>query len=308
MSEDAGDTIGAAALDPEAATKAAGRRGHSGQMLPAIGRAWLVPAGLAAAFGAWQLVSVLAGSSAVSHEPLVPSAVDIARSFKTLAYYGKGGLGIKAASQGGPINATAALLALAQNTLPTVARLVAGFTIGIAMSALLCAVVSWSRLLRQAFALTAHGARMLPLLALFPLFAIWFGNSETGAVLFVAFGTFAIVFIAALTAIDSVPGYYFEYARTLGAGRLRAYCTVVLPAALPNMRGGIMLAIGFGWSMVIAAEAIGQTVGLGAMTNLAVVAGKTSTLAVVAVAVVILAGLSVVLVSRGFDYLVRWAE
>ena len=158
------------------------------------------------------------------------------------------------------------------------------------------------------FLLPSHIARMLPLLALVPVFNLWFGNSNRGAVLFIAFATFAILFVATLTALANVPSYYVEYARALGAGRTRAYVTVVLPAGLPALRGGVLLALGFGWSMAIAAESLGQSVGLGHVVDRAQEFGQTNTLAVVGVFVMIYGALSYVVAARVFDYLIRWNE
>jgi sulfonate transport system permease protein len=162
--------------------------------------------------------------------------------------------------------------------------------------------------MRRIFIVPAHAARMLPLLALAPLFNLWFGSSDRGSIIFVAFATFAIVFVIALSAIQNVPAYYLHYAQSLGASRKRGYFTVVLPAALPHIRGGILLALGFGWSMVIASEFLGQTAGLGNIVNQAQLNGRTNTLSVVGLVVMIYGALSFLLATRVFDYVIRWHE
>jgi sulfonate transport system permease protein len=256
----------------------------------------------------WHLISLFAGRTSVTHQRFVPTIVDLVHSFNSLAFYWRGGLGVPATSDGGAVSFQAAVLSLADNSLATVIRLVAGLALGIIVAGVLAAVISWSKPLRRLLLLPAHAARMLPLLAMSPLFGIWFGKSERGAILFVAFATFAIIFVVALTAIQNVPGYYEQYARSLGAGRVRAYLTAVLPAALPSLRGGIMLTLGFGWSMVIAAEFIGQDTGVGNIVNRAQNFGRTETLAVLGVFIVMYAWASYKLATKGFDRLVRWAE
>jgi sulfonate transport system permease protein len=149
---------------------------------------------------------------------------------------------------------------------------------------------------------------MLPLLAMSPLFALWFGNSDRGAIVFVAFGTFAIFFIVALTSIGNVEPHYEQYARALGAGRRMTYLGIVFPASIPGMRAAVVLSLGFGWSMVIAAEFLGQTSGLGRIVNQSKYFGQTTTMAVITVFIVIYAAVSFALVNRAFDWLVRWAE
>lgn len=256
----------------------------------------------------WHVVALVAGRTETTNERLVPTVVELVGAFDTLGYYWRGGLGVEATTDGGALTFAGAVLGLAHNSAATFIRLVIGLVAGFVIAGLAATIISWSPLLRRTFLLPAHALRMLPLLAMSPLFGIWFGKSETGAVTFIAFATFAIIFVVALTAIDGVPKYYVQYARSLGAGKMRAYVSAVLPAALPALRGGVLLALGFGWSMVIAAEFIGQEVGLGNIVNRAQEFGRTNTLAVLGVFIVAYAWVSYKLTAKAFDRLVRWAE
>jgi ABC-type nitrate/sulfonate/bicarbonate transport system permease component len=261
-----------------------------------------------AAVVVWHAVSLLAGRSPLTHERLVPDALDLVRSFDRLAYYWPGGLGVAAPTQAGRSTFGVAVLALAYNSVATVLRLLSGLALGIAIAVTLAAAIGWSRAIRRMFLLPSHIVRMAPLLALAPLFNLWFGSTERGAVFFIAFATFATVFVVTLTALANVPGQYVDYARSLGASRTRAYLTVVLPAGMPALRGGVMLALGFGWSIAIAAEFLGQSAGLGHIVDQAQEFGETNTIAVVGVFVMGYGALSSVLAGRIFDHLVRWTE
>jgi sulfonate transport system permease protein len=256
----------------------------------------------------WHLASLVAGQSPLTRQRLVPNAADLVRSFDDLAAYWPGGLGVDAVAQGGHATFGVAALALAYNSLATALRLMAGLALGTFIAVALGTTVGWSRTIRRMFSLPSHIVRMFPLLALAPVFNLWFGSTERGAVFFIAFATFAILFVVTLTSLANVPSHYVEYARSLGAGRTRAYLTVVLPAGLPALRGGVLLALGFGWSMAIAAESLGESVGLGNIIDRASEFGQTNTIAVVGVFVMIYGALSYVLAARIFDYLVRWAE
>ncbi|HET6865095.1 MAG TPA: ABC transporter permease subunit, partial [Solirubrobacteraceae bacterium] len=235
-------------------------------------------------------------------------AIDLVRSFDRLAFYWPGGLGIHAITQRGAPTFGMAVLALIYNSLATALRLFAGLAVGVTVSVSLAALLGWSRTFRRMFALPSHIVRMFPLLALAPLFNLWFGSTERGAISFIAFASFAILFVATLTAIASVPGSYSDYARSLGASRSRAYVTVVLPAGLPALRGGLLLALGFGWSVAIAAELVGDSTGLGNIINQAQQFGRTDTIALVGGFVMLYGALSYRLAARMFDSLVRWAE
>ena len=256
----------------------------------------------------WQVVSLLAGRSPLTNQRLVPNAVDLARAFRHLAFYWPGGLGVATPRQGGHATLAAAVLALAYNSLATVLRLAAGLVLGTVVAVTLAVMIGWSSIFRRMFLLPSHMVRLLPLLALAPLFNLWFGSTERGAILFVAFATFAILFVVTLTALSNVPRQYAEYAQSLGATRLRAYVTVDLPAAVPGLRGGLLVALGLGWSMAIAAEFLGQSSGLGNIVNQAQEFGQTNTVAVVGVVVMIYGVLTYRIAARGFDYLTRWSE
>jgi ABC-type nitrate/sulfonate/bicarbonate transport system permease component len=256
----------------------------------------------------WHVVSLLGGRSPLTHQRLLPNAVDLVRSFDTLAFYWPGGLGVHARTQGAAPTFGIAVMALMYNSLATALRLFAGLTLGATVSVLLAALIGWSRMFRRMFVLPSHIVRMFPLLALAPLFNLWFGSTQRGAISFIALATFAILFVSALTGIASVPSSYSDYARSLGASRTRAYLTVVLPAGLPALRGGLLLALGFGWSVAIAAELVGESTGLGYIINQAQQFGQTDTIALVGAFVMLYGAFSYRLAARMFDYLIRWAE
>lgn len=257
--------------------------------------------------GAWELVSLSAGQN-TTHEALVPGIVDVANAFRLLANYWKGGLGVQATNVGGHITWQGAVLGLAYNAGVTAYHLVAGLALGIAAGVLGAVLVCWSTVVRGMFALPAHFARMMPLLAMVPLFSLWFGDNATGSILFVAFTGFALVFAIGINAIRNVPAYYGKYARSLGASRARAYFEVILPAAMPQLRSGILLAVGFGWSSAIASEYLGAQYGLGHIVENAQFFGRTNVLALVGLIALTLAAATVLATVRLLDWATRWAE
>lgn len=256
----------------------------------------------------WHVASLLGGRSPLTHQRLVPGAVDLVRSFDRLAFYCPGGLGVHAITPGSAPTFGMAVLALIYNSLATALRLFPGLALGATVSVSLAALIGWSRPFRRMFVLPSHIMRMFPLLALAPLFNLWFGSTEPGAISFIALGSFAILFVSTLTAIASVPSSYSDYARSLGASRTRAYLTVVLPAGLPALRGGLLLALGFGWSLAIGAEFVGESTGLGNIINQAQQFGQTDTIALVGAFVMLYGAFSCRLAARVLDHLTRWAE
>jgi sulfonate transport system permease protein len=275
--------------------------------LPALRRpSPLTAASLLLVLVVWHAAWLLAGDSKAG-DPLVPGIPSILQAVKPLGNYWKGGLGVEATRAGGRLTWEAAILGLGYNVGLTAFRLLAGLALGIAVGVALAVVVSWSSLARRMFALPAHFARMLPLLAMVPLFSFWFGDTEHGSVLFVAFTAFVSVFAVGINAIANVPGYYARAAASMGASRARTYLSVVLPAALPELRSGVLLAVGFGWSAAITSEYLGQEYGLGHIVQNAEFFGRTQMLALVAVIALVLAAVTYTAAERTLGWLTRWS-
>ncbi|SDU73321.1 sulfonate transport system permease protein [Gordonia westfalica] len=282
------------------------RKPRSPRIGPRSARAAIVT--FVALFVLWHLVSMVAGTSSISGQRLVPNIIDLAGAFRSLSNWWVGGLGVPTTGSGHAETYSGALLSIFYHTAVTLGRLAGGLLLGMGAGLVVACIVGWSRIGRRLFRFPAHSARMIPLLAMMPLFGLWFGNTDTGAVLFVAVAAFPIVFVVAETAIAAVPEAFSNSARTLGAGRLRTYFTVVIPAAVPQVRGGIMLALGQSWSMVIAAEFLGQPTGLGNIVNQSEQFGHTNIIALVGLHVVICAGLTFALAGWAFGRITRWSE
>jgi sulfonate transport system permease protein len=255
----------------------------------------------------WVLVSILEGHDS-SGQPKVPGPVDVVTSFKHFADYWPGGLGVPSTQFHAHITTAGVLLGFAYNTGLTVMHTLAGVILGTLLAVGLAVAVSWSAAVREALSIPAHVGRLLPLLAMTSLFALWFGDSDIGVILFVTFTSFALVFPIALNSIGNVPQFYEHYALSLGAKRARTYFEVILPAGLPPIRSGVLLALGFGWSCAIAAEYISTQYGLGHILQNAAYFDRTGLLALIGAVALALAGLSVVLAERAMRWVTRWAE
>jgi sulfonate transport system permease protein len=264
---------------------------------------WVVNAAILLAL--WQIASWLAGRTAGGAH-MVPSLYDIATASKLLGNYWPGGLGLERTSTGAPLTWRAAFYALFYNSGLTLFRLFGGFVLGIFVGVGLAAAVSWSRPLRRTLIFPAHLARMLPLLALVPLFNLWFGNTETAAILFVGLVTFCVIFAVALSAIANVPEYFVQYAGSMGASPLRTYWSVILPAALPRILVGVLLAHGFAWGAVIAAEFLGMQYGIGRIALMSQQFNQFNLLAVAAFITVALSVTTYALLSRLCGSIIRW--
>lgn len=105
--------------------------------------------------------------------------------------------------------------------------------------------------------------RPLPPLAYLPLVIIWFGIEETSKVVLIYLACFAPLAVAARAGVRSVGSEQINAALSLGATPFQLVRHVILPAALPDILTGMRIAIGFGWTTLVAAEMVAATAGLG---------------------------------------------
>ena len=105
--------------------------------------------------------------------------------------------------------------------------------------------------------------RPLPPLAYLPLIVIWFGIDETAKILLIYLACFAPIAVATRAGVAGVAEEQLHAALSMGASRWQLLRHVILPAALPDILTGLRIAIGFGWTTLVAAEMVAATAGVG---------------------------------------------
>jgi sulfonate transport system permease protein len=110
--------------------------------------------------------------------------------------------------------------------------------------------------------------RTLPILALVPLFILWFGIGETPKVLLVALGTLFPIYLNTYAGIRGIDNKLVEAASTLELQRRGLIWHVILPGALPGALVGLRYSMGIAWLILVISEQINATAGIGyLMTN-----------------------------------------
>lgn len=262
---------------------------------------------LAALILGWQALSMAFPQQIVPGVPMVPGwQVVFTTTLLSLSLYWPGGWGFGSVAAGDPQSYLFALLAIVYHSSFTFARLVVGLTVGGLVGSALGLAVSWSPWGRRIVYLPSQFLRVLPLLALLPLFQIWFGVSFLGEVSFVAYGVAVIFFAAVVNAVANVPRVYVDNARTFGARGLYLYRTVVLPAILPEMHSAVLLALGAAWAAVLGSEFLGSQQGLGYIIVYSQAFGYLDRMFFIALLVVLYASLSYWCANAVFSRLNSW--
>ena len=106
-------------------------------------------------------------------------------------------------------------------------------------------------------------ANTIPLLALLPLFVVWFGIGELPKTIVIAFGAFLPMYLNLFSAIRGVDQRLIEMARVNSAGRRRLISQVLLPGAMPGFLLGLRFSLAYSILGLVAAETINAEKGLG---------------------------------------------
>jgi len=217
--------------------------------------------GVLGLLAAWAIGAAVVASSNPNPERVLPSIGYVVGT--SLPDIGKVGTIATGADAIASPSYSRAVGVLWEASVVTLRRVLAGVAIGAFAGVLLGLLVSQSTLARRVLHPTINAVRQIPLLALTLIFAVWFGGQERGIIAFVAFGVGTLLFISTVNAVRNVPKPHLDFARVLGAGRLRVIRTVVVPAMAPEVLAGLKVASGLAWAMALAAEFLGTQSGLG---------------------------------------------
>ncbi|TPN84114.1 ABC transporter permease subunit [Mesorhizobium sp. CU2] len=138
-----------------------------------------------------------------------------------------------------------------------IAAILVGVPVGLA--------IGISRIGRGVFDPLLEFLRPIPPLAYLPLIVIWFGIGEPSKILVITIAMLAPVALSTAAGVRGVSRERVDAARSLGATRAQVVRHVILPSALPSILTGLRIALGAGWSTLVAAELVAATRGLGFM-------------------------------------------
>src|SRR2546422_437859 len=129
---------------------------------------------------------------------------------------------------------------------------------------------------------------------------VWFGIDELPKVLLIFLSCFAPLALAARSGMRSASQEQINAAYSMGASYAQVIRHVVLPSAMPDILVGMRIAIGFGWTTLVAAEMVAANVGLGQMVLNASNFLRTD---------IVIMGIVVIgIVAFSFDLLMRYLE
>lgn len=99
--------------------------------------------------------------------------------------------------------------------------------------------------------------------ALFPVFIMLFGIGEISKVAMIFWVCLWPILLNTITGVKGVDPLLVKSARSMGVAGWQLFAKVILPAALPGIFHGVKMSSGVAFFMLIAAEMIGASSGLG---------------------------------------------
>ena len=151
----------------------------------------------------------------------------------------------------------------------TMLEVVLGFAVGASSALILGYGLARSQFVERVLSPYLVAAQATPILALAPLIALWFGPGLVGKVLICSLIVFFPVAVATMIGIRSVDAKLLELGRALRATRRQVLTTLEIPAALPNILGGMRVGVTLAVVGAIVGEWAGAERGLGVLINLA---------------------------------------
>lgn len=146
-------------------------------------------------------------------------------------------------------------------------RVVQGFLLGFAIAVPVGVLMGNSRIFRGLVEPLVELVRPIPPIAIIPLAILWFGIGELSKVFIIAYGAFFPILVNTMAGFREVDPVLVRAARTLGASRWQIFRDVVLRSALPFIIVGSRLGMGLAFIVLVAAELIASSEGLGYLIN-----------------------------------------
>jgi ABC-type nitrate/sulfonate/bicarbonate transport system permease component len=181
-------------------------------------------------------------------------------------------------------------------------RIIQGYVLATVLAIPLGLIIGRSTILDRASSPIITFARSVATISLLPLAVAWFGVGELTRVLLIAYASFWIILTNVIQAVKGVDMRWIQAAQTLGASDRQIFFRVIMPGSLPRIFGGMKVALGVAFLVIVAVEMIGTVRGLGAL----IMEARTfyrSDAAMVGMIFIAIVGF---FLAKGLDRLERW--
>ncbi len=158
---------------------------------------------------------------------------------------------------------------LVYHTSLTMEEIILGLVLGLVTATTLGYLLAKSRSIEHLLTPYIVASQSIPVVAIAPLFIIWFGFGSISKVLVCAITVFFPSLVNTLVGIRSVDNDLRELMQSLNASRWQTFRMLEVPAAMPVLLGGLRVSVTLAVIGAVVGEFIGADRGLGFLINLA---------------------------------------
>jgi NitT/TauT family transport system permease protein len=156
---------------------------------------------------------------------------------------------------------------LGRNLRASAVRSGIGFGIAIATAIPTGVLIAWYRPIREVLTPPLEVFRNTAALALLPVFTLILGIGESSKIAIIIYACFFPILLSTITGVATVDPQLLRSAKVLGLSPAATFRKVVFPAAVPTIFTGIRISGAAAILVLIAAELVGATAGLGFLIN-----------------------------------------
>jgi nitrate/nitrite transport system permease protein len=142
-------------------------------------------------------------------------------------------------------------------------RVAEGFFLGIAIATPLGFLLGVSTTLTRMFDPIIQVLRPISPLAWLPLGLVLFQKSDPAALFAIAVCSMWPTVLNTMMGVRAIPQDYWNVAKVLRLSKTTTFLRIILPATLPYMFTGYRLSLGIAWLVIVAAEMLTGTPGVG---------------------------------------------
>ncbi|MGX7594452.1 ABC transporter permease [Planococcus plakortidis] len=139
----------------------------------------------------------------------------------------------------------------------TVSIIVVGIVLSVLLGVGLASWMSWNKTAERAFYPLLIASQTIPIIALAPIFVLWFGYTMWSKVAVTVLITFFPITVNTFDGLNSTSKELRELMLTMGATKKEIFLKLAIPSALPSFFSGLRVAV----TLSVIGAAIGEWLG-----------------------------------------------
>lgn len=138
-----------------------------------------------------------------------------------------------------------------------------GLLLGVTVGTLLGLLAGLTRIGENLIDTPVQMLRAVPILAVVPLFILWFGIGEQSKILMIGLATLFPIYLNLHAGIRGIDQRFFELAETTSLSKWGIVKDILLPGSLAGWLVGLRYSSGLAWLVLVVSEQVNAVSGLG---------------------------------------------